>query len=60
MRNKIIHQKKDSDGTDIVLKDKEGIVVHKLDEVFAKNAIEHTQEILTFFRKSINHSYRCF
>ena len=48
MRNKIIHHKKDSDGTDIVLKDKEGNVVHKLDEVFAKNAIENTQEILTF------------
>ncbi|NUO10255.1 MAG: hypothetical protein HUU08_16605 [Candidatus Brocadia sp.] len=51
MRNEIIHLKKDSDGTDIVLKDKEGNIVHKLDEVFTKNAIEHTQKILTFLEK---------
>lgn len=49
MRNEIIHRKKDSDGTDMVLK--KGNVVHRLDEVFVKNAIENTQKILTFLEK---------
>jgi hypothetical protein len=48
MRDKIIHLKKDSDGTDIVLKDKNGNVLHKLDEAFAISAIDHTRKILTF------------
>ena len=48
MRNKIVHLKKDSDGTDIVLRNKDGNVLHKLDEAFAISAIEHTHKILTF------------
>lgn len=49
MRNEIIHRKKDSAGTEMVLK--KGNVLHKLDEVFVKNAIENTQKILTFLEK---------
>ena len=51
MRNEIIHLKKDSDGTDIVLKDENGNVLHKMDVAFAISAIEYTHKILTFLEK---------
>lgn len=50
MRNKIVHFKKDSDGTDITLNNQDGTPRKKLDEAFTSEAIRHTNEILDFLR----------
>ncbi|MCX5886674.1 MAG: hypothetical protein NT096_12330 [Proteobacteria bacterium] len=50
MRNKVVHLKKDSDGTDITLNDKNGNPRKKLDATFAREAIEHTLQILNYLK----------
>lgn len=50
MRNKIIHLKKSSDGTDITLNDKAGNPRKKLDKLFCKEAIQYTQKGLDYLK----------